>query len=79
MDRLTSGMETAAAPVLKNLEHSNLLIGLDPHVDTTLAGWGTVTLSNYRFPWYRAFEIDMDLDAAPLTQPHKDILGIYYR
>ena len=79
VERLTSGMETAAAPVLKNLEHSNLLIGLKPHVDTTLAGWGAVSLSNYRFPWYRAFEIDMDLDIAPLTQPHKDILGIYYR
>ena len=48
-------------------------------MDTTLAGWGAVSLSNYRFPWYRAFEIDMDLDIAPLTQPHKDILGIYYR
>ena len=57
----------------------NLLIGLKPHVDTTLAGWGAVSLSNYCFPWYRAFEIDMDLDIAPLTQPHKDILGIYYR
>lgn len=79
VDRLASGMEIAAAPVLKNLEHSNLLIGLNPHTDTTLAGWGTVSLSNYRFPWYRAFEIDMDLDIAPLTQPHKDILGIYYR
>ena len=79
VDRLASGMEIAAAPVLKNLEHSNLLIGLKPHVDTTLAGWGAVSLSNYRFPWYRAFEIDMDLDIAPLTQPHKDILGIYYR
>ena len=79
VDRLASSMEIAAAPVLKNLEHSNLLIGLKPHVDTTLAGWGAVSLSNYRFPWYRAFEIDMDLDIAPLTQPHKDILGIYYR
>ena len=69
VDRLASGMETAAAPVLKNLEHSNLLIGLNPHTDTTLAGWGAVSLSNYRFPWYRAFEIDMDLDIAPLTQP----------
>ena len=79
VDRLASGMEIAAAPVLKNLEHSNLLIGLKPHVDTTLAGWGAVSLSNYCFPWYRAFEIDMDLDIVPLTQPHKDILGIYYR
>ena len=79
VDRLTSGMKTATTPVLKNLEHSNLLIGLNPHVDTTLAGWGTVSLSNYRFPWYRAFEIDMDINASPLTKSHKDILGIYYQ
>ena len=79
VERLTAGMETATAPVLKNLERSNLLTGLNPHADTTLAGWGTVSLSNYRFPWDRAFEIDMDMDISAPTQPHKNILGIYYR
>ena len=77
--RLTEGMDTATASVLKNLEHSNLLIALKPHVDTTLAGWGAVTLSNYRFPWARAFEIDMDIAVSPLSEPHKAVLGIYYQ
>ncbi len=77
--RLTAGMDAATASVLKNLEHSNLLIGLKPHMDTALAGWGTVTLSNYRFPWARAFEIDMDIAISPLSEPHKAVLGIYYQ
>ena len=79
VERLTSGMETATAPVLKNLEHSNLLTGLDASGAASLAGWGTVTLSNYRFPWERAFEIDMDMDISSPVHPHKDILGIYYQ
>ena len=66
--RLTAGMDKAVSPVLKNLERSSLLIALTPHVDTTLAGWGTVAVSHYRFPWYRAFEIDMDLSVSPLTR-----------
>ena len=57
--RLTAGMDKATAPVLKNLERSSLLIGLKPHVDTVTAHWGKVCLSNYRFPWNRAFEIDI--------------------
>lgn len=48
-------------------------------MDTALAGWGTVTLSNYRFPWARAFEIDMDIAISPLSEPHKAVLGIYYQ
>ena len=79
VDRLTSGMEAAAAPVLKNLEHSNFLIALDAQGGTSLAGWGDIALSNYRFPWNRAFEIDMDITAAPPTRPHKNIFGFYYR
>ena len=79
VERLASGMETATAPVLKNLEHSNLLTGLDSNGAASLAGWGTVSLSNYRFPWERAFEIDMDMNISAPTQPHKNILGIYYQ
>ena len=66
--RLTAGMDKATAPVLKNLERSSLLIGLKPHVDTVTAHWGKVCLSNYRFPWNRAFEIDMDISVDPLTR-----------
>ena len=66
--RLTAGMDKATAPVLKNLERSSLFIGLKPHVDTVTAHWGKVCLSNYRFPWNRAFEIDMDISVDPLTR-----------
>ena len=66
--RLTAGMDKATAPVLKNLERSSLLISLTPDGETTVAHWGKVGLSNYRFPWNRAFEIDMDISVDPLTR-----------
>lgn len=75
VSRLDRGMEAAAADVVKNLERSNLLVSLDG----TLAGWGEITLSNYRFPWDRAFEISMDLQIGSMTRPHKRLLGIYIR
>ena len=65
--RLEAGMEQAAAPVLKNLERSRMCIRLTDGAAET-ARWGTVSLSGYRFPWYRAFEIDMDITLGPLTQ-----------
>ena len=68
VDRLTTEMDKATAPVLKNLERSSLLIGLKPHVDTVTAHWGKIGLSNYHFPWNRAFEIDMDIFVDPLTR-----------
>ena len=66
--RLTAGMDKVTAPVLKNLERSSLLISLPPDGETTVAHWGKVGLSNYRFPWNRAFEIDMDISVDPLTR-----------
>lgn len=68
VDRLTTEMDKATAPVLKNLERSSLLIGLKPHVDTVTAHWGKIGLSNYHFPWNRAFEIDMDISVDTLTR-----------
>ena len=79
VERLTAGMEKSTAPVLKNLERSNLLIGLSPHADTTLAGWGAVSLSGYCFPWDRAFEMDMEIAVESPSQPHKAVLGLYYQ
>lgn len=73
--RLESGMDAATADVIENLEHSNFLSGLSGEE----AGWGTVTLENYRFPWDRAFEISMDITLGPFTEPHKKILGFYYK
>lgn len=73
--RLESGMDAVTADVIENLEHSNFLSGLSGEE----TGWGTVTLENYRFPWDRAFEISMDITLGPFTEPHKKILGFYYK
>lgn len=73
--RLENGMDAATADVIENLEHSNFLSDLSGEE----TGWGAVTLGNYRFPWDRAFEISMDITLGPFTEPHKKILGFYYK
>ena len=76
--RLEQGMEAAARSVVKNLKRSNCIVSLDRSAENGgLAGWGSVTLSNYRFPWDRAFEIGMDIEIGDFTRPHKSVLGIY--
>ncbi len=65
--RMAAGMEAATAEVIRNLERSQRLLALEPHTDTTLAKWGRIQLSNYHFPWDRAFEIDMDITVSDLT------------
>lgn len=78
--RLESGMAKAAADVVKNLERSNLIVSLDDSAENGgLAGWGGISLTNYRFPWDRAFEIGMDIRLGAFTQPHRQVVGIYYR
>lgn len=74
--RLESGMEQATEAVVKNLERSNFISSLAPYEER---GWGNVALSNYRFPWDRAFEIGMDIDLGDFTKPHKSVLGVYYK
>lgn len=62
LKRLESGMEKSTRKVLKNLEHSNLIVFLDQSPQTWgEISWGKVELENYRFPWDRAFEIGMDI------------------
>lgn len=78
--RLESGMARAAADVVKNLERSNLIVSLDDSAENGgLAGWGGISLTNYRFPWDRAFEIGMDIRLGAFTQPHRQVAGIYYQ
>ena len=74
--RLEAGMEAAAAPVIANLERSNFIASLDPYAER---GWGGVELTNYRFPWDRAFEIGMDIQLGEFTEPHESVLGVYYK
>ena len=74
--RLETGMATATAPIIANLEQSNFISALEPY---TLRGWGGIALDNYRYPWDRAFEIGMDIHLGDFPEPHKSILGLYYQ
>ena len=42
-------------------------------------GWGGIELTDYRFPWDRAFEIGMDIRLGAFTEPHKSVMGLYYQ
>ena len=76
LERLESGMTAAAEDVIENLERSNFISALEPYTER---GWGGVELTNYRFPWDRAFEIGMDIQLGEITEPHKQVLGVYYQ
>lgn len=75
-ERLESGMDAATEAVIKNLERSNFISSLEPYGER---GWGGIELTNYRFPWDRAFEIGMDIKLGAFTEPHKNLLGVYYQ
>lgn len=75
-ERLESGMEKAAADVVKNLERSNFISSLEPYAER---GWGGIALEDYCFPWDRAFEIGMEIRLGEFTKPHKSVMGVYYQ
>ena len=79
LERLEAGMAEAAAPVIENLERSNFISALPSAREYAERGWGGVELTNYRFPWDRAFEIGMDIQLGDFTEPHQSFLGIYYQ
>ena len=79
LERLESGMAAATADVIANLERSNFISALPSAEEYAERGWGGVELTNYRFPWDRAFEIGMDIRLGDFTEPHKQVLGIYYQ
>lgn len=58
LSALETDMAASAAPVLANFSSGKILVSLSPWVES---GCGTLTLSNYRFPWNRVFEIGMDI------------------
>ena len=72
-------MAAATADVIENLERSNFISALPPAEEYAERGWGGVELTNYRFPWDRAFEIGMDIQLGQITEPHKQVLGGYYQ
>ena len=79
LERLEAGMAEATAPVIENLERSNFISALPSAGEYAERGWGGVELTNYRFPWDRAFEIGMDIQLGEFTEPHQAFLGVYYK
>ena len=77
LERLETGMAEATAPVIENLERSNFISDLAPNYAER--GWGGIELTNYRFPWDRAFEIGMEISLGEFTEPHESFLGVYYK
>ena len=69
LERLESGMAAATADVIANLERSNFISALPSAWEYAERGWGGVELTNYRFPWDRAFEIGMDIRLGEFTEP----------
>jgi len=70
---LSDGMAKSAKPLLKNLSGSHLLVGLDGGEDS-LAGWGDASLSDWCFPWNRAFEVRMKIQVNDLTKPEESFV-----
>ena len=55
---LADKMELSTEKVLKNLENSSYIYSLGNYAER---GWGSITLSDYSFPWNRSFEISMKI------------------
>ena len=77
--RLERGMEEATEDVIRNLERSNFISALPSTREYAETGWGGIELTDYRFPWDRAFEIGMDIQLGDVTEPHKKVMGFYYQ
>lgn len=77
--RLESGMAAASAEVIRNLERSNFISALPSKQPYEERGWGGIELTDYRFPWDRAFEIGMDIRLGAFTGPHKKAWGLYWQ
>ncbi len=58
LSALEADMAVSAAPVLANFSGGKILMSLSPWME---ADCGTLTLSDYRFPWNRVFEIGMEI------------------
>lgn len=76
--RLEEGMAKSSKPMLKNLSASNFITdpeAYDPSTFSGMAGWGSITMENWRFPWQRVFEVRMDIIAGPPKEPHKSLFA----
>lgn len=73
-EKLEKGMGESTKNVLKNLGQSNLITSLEAYTASGgtegIAGWGKISLDNWRFPWQRVFEVRMDMSLGELKRPH---------
>ncbi len=79
LTRLERKMEEATSPVIENLERSNMISALPSTRPYAERGWGGVDTTGYYFPWDRAFEIEMEILLGDFTEPHRELLGVYYQ
>lgn len=80
LELLERRMTEETAEVIRNLERSNFIDELPEGKGEYLErGWGGIALENYRYPWDRAFEMSMDIQLGECTEPHKKVLGVYYK
>ncbi len=56
--RLEQEMEKAAAPILENLSSSKYITNIMPYEED---GITSITLSDFRFPWHRTFEMNFEV------------------
>ena len=80
LELLERRMTEETAAVIRNLERSNFINELPEGKGAySERGWGGIALENYRYPWDRAFEMSMDIQLGEWTEPHKKVLGVYYK
>ncbi|MBR5470570.1 MAG: DUF4127 family protein [Oscillibacter sp.] len=80
LELLERRMTEQTAEVIRNLERSNFINELpEGKGEYSERGWGGIALENYRYPWDRAFEMSMDIQLGEWTEPHKKVLGVYYK
>ena len=73
LSRLESGMDAAVKDVVRNLTQSKLLTDLSPSLLSAPApykegDWCAIALTDYGFPWDRAFEISMKIQLGSFPQ-----------
>ncbi len=75
-DELKRLMDERVPTLIESLESSNFISSLSPYTER---GWGGVEMSGLRLPWYRTFEITFELKVGKSTDPHENVLGVYYK
>lgn len=67
LDYAVRRLDKLTPKLIKNLYSSNMITALEPYDEV---GWGGIELSNYRFPWHRAFELTFDVKVGNVSTVH---------